>query len=469
MDLKFLPTFLVRIKKQFGKDQYEQFLNALNQKPPVSIRVNPNKILAVNPPLKQVEWCQNGFTLNERPVFTIDPWFQAGAYYVQEAGSMFLEYILSYIYRYSFPEKVLDLCAAPGGKTTLMASFFPDTTLIVANETIKKRAEILVDNIDRWGADNVVVTNNDPKHFSDFRGFFDFCLIDAPCSGEGLFRKEPEAIKQWNLANTNFCAMRQRRILMDIWNSISENGIIVYSTCTYNPAENEENLQWLASQKEIEFINIPFDESWGIDVIDYNGVRGYLFLPHKVESEGFFISVFRKKSEVKPFITEPFIKGKLYQIPRKLVDNTKKYTLKGNPFMTRGHIFNTTADNKLINLLGNKLNIFRYGCKIASVFRDEMKPEHSTVLSSNFNIEEWEKIELNYEQVCKFYRKDNFEIPDKEKGRYVLTWNELPIGIANVFKNRINTSFPLEQRILMDFPKYETRILDEGFVIKKVY
>ena len=350
-----------------------------------------------------------------------------------------------------------------------MASFFPAETLIVANDVVKNRAKTVVENIDKWGADNVVVTNNDPKHFCQLENFFDLCLIDAPCSGEGLFRKNPETTKQWSLATTNLCSQRQRRILMDVWNSICENGIVIYSTCTYNPAENEENLLWLSSQKDIEFIEIPTEKSWKIDVVDYKGVKGYRFLPHKLKSEGFFISAFRKISSCKKSFNMLKNKQIILSVPKNLLEKTEKYFTAGNPFTVNNQIVNSTIDTKLINILNNTLHVIRSGCKIATIIRDELKPEHPSVLSCNFNIDLWKTIVLNSEQVGNFYRKATFDIPRKDKGWYVLLWNNLPVGYVHILCGRINTSLPVEQRMLKDFTILESGILCGGFKAKKFF
>ena len=462
MELQLPEDFKIRLSKQFG-DSTTDFLKALENNSPISIRINPNKIKPLHTTLDHVPWCPSGYFLEKRPSFTIDPWFQSGAYYVQESSSMFIHHILSHIYKNSYPEYILDLCGAPGGKTTLMAAFFPKDVLIVANEVVKSRANILTENIDKWGADNVVVTNNDPKHFSRLKGFFDFCLIDAPCSGEGLFRKDPASIKQWNLSAAKLCAQRQKRILMDVWDSIQENGIIIYSTCTYNPEENEENLHWLAFQHKIEFIEIQTLPDWNIDPVEYKGVKGYRFLPHRISGEGFFVSVFRKLSPQKTTKYTSKNKQNITSIPKNFQEEVLKYSKTGNPFVFNNLIINTPVKNKWINRLGNELNVVRGGCKIATIAKNNLKPEHAASLSWNLNTNSWEKIHLDTEQVNKFYRKENFIIPAKNKGWYIAFWNNLPIGFVNQLGNRVNTSLPTEYRIIKSFPSANINVLGNEF------
>ena len=197
----------------------------------VSVRLNPSKLSMVNGEwsMADVPWCPYGRYLSERPSFTLDPLFHAGAYYVQEASSMFLWHALKETIGPDTKKKVLDLCAAPGGKSTLLASYFTDG-LIIANEVIKQRAAVLVENITKWGTDQVIVTNNDPSHFQSLPGYFDVMVIDAPCSGSGLFRKDPGAVDEWSEANVQLCSQRQQRILADVLPALKEDGILIYST-----------------------------------------------------------------------------------------------------------------------------------------------------------------------------------------------------------------------------------------------
>jgi len=285
-------AFLNRIKHQFA-DQFESFVEAIDQAPAVSLRTNPAKF-RVSTNAEKVPWCKNGIFLNQRPSFTLDPLFHSGAYYVQEASSMFLEQAFQQTDN-STNRIVLDLCAAPGGKSTHLLSLMDPSGLLVTNEVIRSRVSILNENIRKWGHQNVVVCNNDPADFSALEGLFDLILIDAPCSGEGLFRRDASAIEQWSVENTNMCATRQRRILADVWTSLKSGGYLIYSTCTFNPAENEENLQWLAENNELESIQIHLEESWGIEEVNCNGLFGYRFLPHHVKGEGFFHTRIRKK------------------------------------------------------------------------------------------------------------------------------------------------------------------------------
>src|ERR1035437_5315934 len=257
-------AFVINTKKLLGKE-YQEFEKALEENPPTSIRVN-NKI-AYQPSYEQVAWCNSGYYLKERPLFTADPLFHAGAYYVQEASSMFLYQAV----KQHFPEAqtVLDLCAAPGGKSTLLSQALKESSLLVSNEIVRSRAYILAENLIKWGNPNIVVTNNDPKDFGRLPGYFDAIVVDAPCSGEGMFRKDPGAIQEWSEYNVTLCAARQKEILSSVWDTLKTDGILVYSTCTFNREENEENVRWICEELGAGLLRIDLKGNPDITVTDY--------------------------------------------------------------------------------------------------------------------------------------------------------------------------------------------------------
>ena len=195
---------------------------------------------------------------------------------------------------------VLDLCAAPGGKSTHLLSLLSKDSLLISNEVIRSRASILSENIQKWGHDNVIVTHSDPSNFGRMPGFFDLILLDAPCSGEGLFRKEPEAMREWSLPNVDHCSVRQKRILSDVWPALKPGGILIYSTCTYNEKENIENISWHHSQNNAESIKLSLEKNWSISTIEKGDCIGYQLFPHRVNGEGFFISVLKKTEGSSP-------------------------------------------------------------------------------------------------------------------------------------------------------------------------
>ncbi len=243
---------LTVLPEEFLRRVPPELAAALDGTPPVSVRFNPFKVSDRPEGLRQVPWCRYGYYLDERPQFSLDPAWHAGAYYVQEASSMFVGELAGDIGGL----RVLDLCAAPGGKTTLLSTLTGLDGLVVANEPIRARAQVLADNVARWGLGNVVVTNNDPSHFAGFRDWFDVVLVDAPCSGEGMFRRNPESRGEWSEANVVLCARRQRRILGDILAVLKPGGRLIYSTCTFNRAENEENVEWLIDELGGEAVDV---------------------------------------------------------------------------------------------------------------------------------------------------------------------------------------------------------------------
>ena len=256
-----LPSsFIQRMHNLLGSE-VDHFIQSLDDTPPVSIRFNstksvvPETCLFKEELLSAVPWCENAFYLKQRPLFTFDPHLHAGGYYVQEASSMFLQTILQQILP-STPIRALDLCAAPGGKTTLLSNLLPADSLLVANETIHSRAAILKENVIKWGQDHIIVSNSDPSHFSALHGAFDVILVDAPCSGEGMFRKDHKSIAEWSESNLQLCAERQKRILLDVWDALAPGGYLIYSTCTYNPGENEHILEWLLQNFSSESIPV---------------------------------------------------------------------------------------------------------------------------------------------------------------------------------------------------------------------
>src|SRR5258706_10320635 len=268
----FPPACAARMQRQLPH-HWKEFLSVHERLPSTSIRINPLKSRPRE--LEKVPWTDFGYYLDQRPSFTFDPLFHGGAYYVQEASSMFLEQALKQTHDLSQPICVLDLCAAPGGKSTHLLSLLNEGSLLVSNETIRSRATILTENIQKWGSNNVVVTNNDPADFHKLEGFFDVIVVDAPCSGEGLFRKDPNAINVWSEENIELCALRQQRILNHIWSSLKKNGVLIYCTCTYNEKENEGNLNWLLKEKKVESIKLKVKSDWGVEEVKIKDIFGY--------------------------------------------------------------------------------------------------------------------------------------------------------------------------------------------------
>jgi 16S rRNA C967 or C1407 C5-methylase (RsmB/RsmF family) len=270
----------------------ESFIHAHETPSVTSIRFNIEKLTrfaataqSTHPEFilkEKVPWCEFGFYLEERPSFTLDPLLHAGAYYVQEASSMFLFEVLKQTCNDN-NKSVLDLCAAPGGKSSLLASYFKNS-LIVSNEIIKQRANILYENLTKWGAANIVVTNNDAADFQRLENYFDVIVVDAPCSGSGLFRKDANAIEEWNEGNIHLCSQRQQRILADVYAALKQDGILIYSTCSYSEEEDEDILDWLKNNFDVDTIQLKLKDDWNITETQSSKHKafGYRFWPDKI-------------------------------------------------------------------------------------------------------------------------------------------------------------------------------------------
>ena len=455
-DQIFPANFLSSLSDEPGFEP-ENFVNAHNSSDQLtSIRINPFKKSGIKTD-EQVPWCSEGHYLDARPSFTFDPLFHAGAYYVQEASSMFIDHILKYIrHNHNEPVKILDLCAAPGGKSTLINSAIGSDDLLVANEIIKTRVPVLCDNLTRWGTANSIVTNNDPRDFGRLTGFFDTILVDAPCSGSGMFRKDPAAMNEWSEANVNLCHQRQERILADVYPALKEDGHLIYSTCSYSHQENEDILDWLCSKFEMESIRIPIYKEWGIVETQSSekGAWGYRFYPGKVKGEGLFAACLKKKEsagEAPSFKTKGHQKLALLEI-----DQIKQYINNAG-----NYYYNKVNDDWLVigrqhmeslDTLQRHLYIKKSGVRIGKLMGRDLIPDHELALSIIVNKDAVLQTELDYNQAIQYLRRDNVDIAPTDKGWSLMNFEGLPLGWAKLLPNRLNNYFPKELRILASPP-----------------
>jgi 16S rRNA C967 or C1407 C5-methylase (RsmB/RsmF family)/NOL1/NOP2/fmu family ribosome biogenesis protein len=450
MSHHLLPSEFEQAMQKQLTGSFSSFIKSLNEPSPVSIRVNPNKSYSQND-LEQIQWSQFGKYLKERPIFTLDPLLHAGAYYVQEASSMFLEQAFVQSVDQDKAINVLDLCAAPGGKSTHLLSLLNKQSLLVSNEVIKSRASILSENIQKWGHCNAVVSNNDPEDFKRLQGFFDVIVVDAPCSGEGLFRKDPNATKEWSADNVVLCSKRQRRILNDVWPALKQNGILIYSTCTYNEFENEENLNWLKKEHEVEFIKLKINPEWGIETVDSNAMLGYRFYPHRVKGEGFFLSVLRKTKDEGEFRTKgrsTFVSpsAKILSQLRDWIHLPEEKT-----FINRNDQFQFFPKDKLqeIEFLARNLYLLSAGTMMANAKHEKLIPEHALALSIELRKENFNSAELELSDALRYLRRETLTFPSTKKGFSLMSHQNTPLGWANVLDNRINNLYPSDWRIRM--------------------
>lgn len=394
-----------------------------------------------------VPWCCTGFYLPQRPAFTLDPLFHAGAYYVQEASSMFLEQVLQQTTDLSHPLKVLDVCAAPGGKSTHLQSLLSKDSLLVSNEVIKARASVLTENITKWGAANVVVTNNDPWHFGRLPDFFDVLVVDAPCSGSGLFRKDLNAIDEWSEDAVQLCSQRQQRILTDVLPCLQPGGLLIYSTCSYSVAEDEDILQWLVRTFEMESIRLKISPDWGIVETIIPDAYGYRFYPDKLKGEGFFIAVLRK-----PGVRE---QASLFPALSKQNDIGKKAAALLQTWLKEEMSFTPEKDDWLAMpapvaayLPGLKKHLYlrKAGINMGRLIRNELVPHHELALSpliSQNGIE----TEVTKEQALQYLRRQDVTIETSLNGWSLVTFRGYHLGWMKQIGSRTNNYYPMEWRI----------------------
>jgi 16S rRNA C967 or C1407 C5-methylase (RsmB/RsmF family)/NOL1/NOP2/fmu family ribosome biogenesis protein len=407
-----------------GTEEYGELVAALTKEAPVSIRLNPFKqdqesSSLIRESFEPVPWCSRGYYLDQRPTFTFDPLFHVGCYYVQEASSMFLEQVVQQFV--TDPVCMLDLCAAPGGKSTHARSLLPDGSLLVANEVIRNRVQVLAENIMKWGHPDVVVTQNDPADFKELKDFFDVVLTDVPCSGEGMFRKDPGAIGEWSPANVEICRQRQRRILAEVWPSLKPGGLLIYSTCTYNIKENEENVSWMAETLGAEVLPVDVPAEWNVTGNLLNDAFPvYRFLPHKTKGEGFFLAVLRKKE--------------------------------GN---------STRCSGNREAVLRKQLRVIKpSGVEPGIQKGKDFIPSHAQALSSTLPAGAYPACELTYEQAIAYLRREAIVLDASVPRGYVLvTYRNIPLGFMKNLHNRANNLYPQDWRIRSSYLPNEIRVL----------
>lgn len=452
--MKPLPEkFAESIRTQLG-DEFPAFVENLQEAPPVSIRRHRLKYIGGSRQ-EPVPWSEYGEYLSSRPVFTLDPLFHAGCYYVQEASSMFLEQAIKQCVDLRKPLNVLDLCAAPGGKSTHLLNLLHRDSLLVSNEAIRSRASVLSENIQKWGYPNMIVSNNDPADFQRLQGLFDVMVVDAPCSGEGLFRKDQDSMDEWSPENVQRCASRQRRILADAWDALRQDGILIYCTCTYNETENEGNLRWLKEKYRVEFVKLSIDPAWGVKEIKENDIYAYRFFPHRTTGEGFFISVVRKHESTGSLIFKN--KNSLARPSKKItgvlhdwIDDNRAASF----FQFQDLVFFTPEYKaKETEFLLQHLKIVYAGTHLARIKHEKMIPEQALALSINLHKDNFPKAGISRADALKYLRRETIQLEGAKPGFTLLTYNGIPIGWANVLSDRVNNMYPSEWRIRMAVPR----------------
>ena len=453
--MKALPVaFEERMRKQLGEEEAERLFEALNGESPVAIRLNPMKCgdSGVWSNGEQVGWSRYGRKLKERPLFTLDTAFHAGAYYVQEAASQFIDYLLS---KEEWQGKrVLDMCAAPGGKTTIYSTAVGESGLVVANEYVRSRANVLADNVRKWGMGNVLVTNNSPEHLAQFEGWFDVVAVDAPCSGEGMFRKEEVAREDWSNEAVKMCVARQLSIVREAWQSLRDGGLFIYSTCTFNDEEDEGVLRNFIEERGDVFVpseRVDTDDAWGVVRGEVGPFQTFRFFPHKCDSEGLFVAVARKAEDTTQ--RTPKARKKVMQEVDK---NSRKELMQWLQSPDK-YIFATVADTvyayraeqfKAVQALSESLTAIYSGVAMGQIFKGKLKPDWA--LSQYVGLERGAVAveELDEERALDYLRKRDISVGEMREGINLLTHNGLSLGFAKRVGTRCNNLYPNSLKIL---------------------
>lgn len=447
-----LPEEFVNSMREMLGGEAEKLFSALDTPAEVSIRVNAAKPADVFEGEK-IGWSPNGRYLTERPQFTLDPLMHGGAYYVQEASSQFVAHILKDDNLDG--ARVLDMCAAPGGKTTVYSSLVGHRGLVVANDINRGRTLALSDNVQRWGMGNVVVTCSEPRYIGDFEEWFDVVAVDAPCSGEGMFRKMEEARTEWSPASVEQCVERQREILAEAWRALRPGGKLIYSTCTFNNREDEGIVGWMLEEFGDELVAAERIETcgeWGIVRSDIGVFQCFHFYPHSARGEGFFAAVARKvatnikcrtpKGRRKVFAV---LQSKDVAEVSRWVSNAKDMSFRGVGDVIYGYN-NAVIDD--VTHLSESLSVVYSGVALGQIFKGALKPEHSLALYVGRNRNVVPEVEVSLEDAQNYLRKQDIDAKQFNEGINVVTYKGIAIGFIKRIGARCNNMYPKDLRIL---------------------
>ncbi len=453
------------LEEAIGRNNAAVAFSAFGEAPSVSVRLNPFKRMRGEDyaghfgcECREVPWSRHGLILSQRPNFTLDPCFHAGAYYVQDSSSMFVgeffRKVLGQFYGPEFaregkrPIRVLDLCAAPGGKSTDIAAslreVYGDGFILVANEVMKNRASVLADNIALWGEPNVVVTSADPAAFAGLKGYFDIIVADVPCSGEGMFRKDEGAVEQWSEDNVSLCAARQRRIMADVWDALAPGGMLLYSTCTFNRYENSDNVRWIERELDAEVWS-PADKYEGVLEVEC----GLSLVPGFVSGEGQYCCGLLKSPGADAALRLPK-EGR--ERPLKLkTDLQGLFKVKMN-LRLKGDLIVAVPQNIAaeVDLVSSVLRPLAAGCAVGEIKGDALVPSADLALCNVLSDNAFPSVEVDLQTALAFLHRDTLCLPDAPKGYLKLYHGGLGLGFVKNLGSRCNNLHPQGRRIRMD-------------------
>lgn len=485
-------SFIQYTRRLMGDSLYTRFVGALDEDAPVSIRVNPLKSgsrRVVVPGAVEVPWCDGGYYLPERPNFTFDPLLHAGCYYVQEASSMFVHHVLRCLVK--SPVRMLDLCAAPGGKSTAAVSALPAGSFLISNEPVRVRANVLAENIMKWGAPDVAVTNNYPADYARSGLTFDVILCDVPCSGEGMFRKDEGAVAEWSPQNVERCSSLQREIVGEAWKCLRPGGLLIYSTCTFNAKENEENVAWIVDSLGGEPVSVPVEADWGIHGSLLEGFNAPVcrFIPGCTRGEGLFMAVVRKPAEQQeetlPSDTQE--NGEdiddsavLYNKERRNKGkNSKGKYDKDKAAKNRRHAKDKGKCGERTSAGAAGLTVLYEGRPSSTASTtassrsagsssparsgrgSDERPDHALALSAVPDSSAFQSVDVSYAQAVAYLRREAIVLPpDTPRGFVIVKYRGAALGFVKNVGNRANNLYPQEWKIK------STHVPDEPHVME---
>lgn len=457
--MRLPEQFISRMQRELGVAEAEALCAALETEPSTSVRLNSAKMTEQKWGGGRVAWSDYGYLLGERPAFTLDPDFHAGAYYVQEASSQFAGYIVSMAVGGAEAckgQRVLDMCAAPGGKSTHYATLVGERGLVVANEINRSRAAVLADNARKWGLGNMVVACNDSARVADFEEWFDVVAVDAPCSGEGMFRKSDEACEQWSEANVAMCAERQWEILQNAFRSLKPGGVLLYSTCTFNRTEDEDVVGRACEEFGDELLavdDIPIGDDWGV-VTGREGVfQTFRFFPHRLTGEGMFMAVARKAGLATSRRRMPKARRKVMEaVDKRTAQELSRWVKESEQmrfFAAGDTLYGCRKEHyDEVEALAGTLAVIYSGVAMGQVFKGKLKPDGALALYAGVNHDAVACCEVDEQEALKFLRKQDMDAAQFSEGVNMVLYGGRPLGFVKRVGARVNNMYPNSLRIL---------------------